>query len=47
MGDAFSEAFKAFIIGIITITILATLVIVKVVPWLWNIVKPWLHALTS
>lgn len=31
----------------IAVGVIATLLIVFVVPWIWRLIKPWLHGVTS
>ena len=42
-----SDFFWGFVFPIILITALAVLALAFGLPWLWDLAKPWLHALTA
>lgn len=46
-GDALAAAFMATIIACIVITALVTTALIFGVPWLWSLLKPWLHMVTA
>ncbi len=42
-GDMFKGCFTALIV----VSAIGGAVVAYVIPWLWHIVKPWIHAVTG
>jgi len=47
IGDAIGRAIVATIVVTALVTALGVLAVVFGVPWLWALVKPWLHAMSA
>ena len=47
IGQAIASAFAVFILGVIAVTAAVTAFLILGVPWLWHLLKPWLHHITS
>lgn len=45
--NALAQAMVVYIIGVFAAGIGLTLFVVFGIPWLWRLVKPWLHAVTG
>lgn len=47
IGDAIAASIMMMLIGVFVAGVLLTLTLVFGVPWLWHVLKPWLHAITG
>ena len=47
IGPAFEEAIKGLVIFGIAIGFVVGAAVFVVGPWLWQIVKPWIHSITA
>lgn len=47
IGQAIEEAFVALVVMVVVVTATVTAALIFGVPWLWGLIKPWLHALTA
>lgn len=47
IGDAIAQMFIAVIVVVAAITAAVTALLIFGVPWLWALLKPWLHAITG
>lgn len=47
IGDAIAQAMIATIIVCVVVTAAVTTALIFGVPWLWSVVKPWLHMVTA
>ncbi|QHJ81780.1 MAG: hypothetical protein [Caudoviricetes sp.] len=46
-GDHISKSITAFMVFCAILGGLAVAVCAWVIPWLWNMVKPWIHSVTG
>lgn len=47
IGAAIGASIMVMLVGVFTAGVLLTLTLVFGVPWLWHLLKPWLHAITG
>ena len=46
-GEALERAIQAYLVMVFVAGALAGVFLLKVVPWLWRLAKPYIHALTG
>ena len=47
IGDGIARAMVGALIACVVITASVTTALIFGIPWLWGLIKPWLHAVTG